>query len=100
MGQVTNKLLKDLLPQALHRVQSAHHGRLDLLQMGWSEIVGERFSSMTRVASLSHGVLMVRVNNSTLYALLEQHEKKRLLQHLKKRFPGHKIQSLYFRMGE
>jgi predicted nucleic acid-binding Zn ribbon protein len=100
MAQVTNKLLKDLLPRALIRMQSAHNARIDLLRMGWAEALGERYAPMTRVVSFIYGTLTIHVNNSMLYSLLERHEKERLLQHLQKQFPGNKIQSLRFRMGE
>lgn len=100
MVLLTNKLIKDLLPSALQGLNEAHLTRVDLLQKAWPEIIGERFASMTRVASFERGALTVHVNNGALYSLLVQHEKERLLYHLRQRFPGHKIRYLSFRMGE
>ncbi|HEY2809829.1 MAG TPA: DUF721 domain-containing protein [Rhabdochlamydiaceae bacterium] len=97
--ETTNKQIKDLLPKVLDHISSLHRDRPDLIIASWFEIIGEKLAPMTRPVSFEKGILTVKVNNSTLYSLLSQHERVRLLDCLRKRFPAVEIKNIYFRMG-
>lgn len=95
----TNKHLKELLPQVLGQIGSMHKERPDLVMAAWKDIIGEKLFSMTKVISFENGILFVKVSNSTLYSVLSQQERGRLLHLLQKRFPSVEIKNIHFRMG-
>jgi len=96
---LTTRQLSDLLPVILRRVRGAYGTRSEQVLASWSEVIGERLSAMTTAESFYDGVLKVRVKNSTLHSLLQQHEKSRLLSRLRKHFPGVEIKTIVFRIG-
>ncbi|MGL4540208.1 MAG: DUF721 domain-containing protein [Candidatus Rhabdochlamydia sp.] len=98
-SRLTNKLLVNLLPKMLERIAAMQKDRPDLIVSAWQEIIGEKFSAMAKAIGFENGILMVKVSNSTLYSLLAQHEKKRLLQMLRKKFPSIEIKTIHFRIG-
>lgn len=98
-SELTNKMLKDLLPKALGSIGALHRDRPDLVVAAWPQIIGEKLAAMTKAISFDQGVLYVKVSNSTLYSLLSQHERKRLLKSLREKFPAVEIKHIHFRMG-
>jgi hypothetical protein len=97
--KTTSKHLSQLLPRFLKEVSKSTQKRPDLLLAAWPEVIGEKLAPMTRAVSFEQGILLVKVKNSTLYSLLSQHEKGRLLKGLKERFPHAGIRDLLFRAG-
>jgi hypothetical protein len=97
--QTTNKQLKDLLPKVLQEIGALHRDRPDLILLAWPEIIGEKLAPMTKAVVFDKGILTVKVSNSTLYSLLSQHERARLLVCLKQRFPAIEIKNIHFRLG-
>ena len=97
--KTTNKQIRDLLPAVLEEIASMHKERPDLIVAAWPELIGEKLAQMTKAVSFEKGVLMVKVNNSTLYSLLAQHERARLVRLLRKKFPAVVIKNIYFRIG-
>lgn len=95
----TSKEIKELLPDLLQKIGSNFEGRGDLIIAAWPSIVGERISSMTKALSFQEGILHVNVKNSTLYSLLNQYEKPKLLKALRDKFPTTNIKNIYFRIG-
>ena len=95
----TNKQVSVLLKGLLARLGKACQDRPDLVLAAWPQIIGEKLASMTQAVSFMEGVLTVRVKNSTLYSLLVQHEKTRLLKSLRDKFPTLAIRNIIFRMG-
>jgi hypothetical protein len=95
----TNKQIRDLLPKVLEEIGARHKDRPDLIIQTWPEIIGDKLAPMTKAVAFEKGILTVKVSNSTLYSLLSQHERPRLLQCLKKRFPAIEIKNIYFRIG-
>ena len=93
------KTLQDLLPKFLEKITKIHEERGDLILAAWPEVIGEKLAPMTKAVSFERGVLKVKVKNSTLYSLLSQHEKLRLLKSLKDRFPRTEIHNIVFRIG-
>ena len=97
--QPTAKPIDKLLPALLHGIEGMLQDKPAAILSAWPELIGKEFSSMTRAVSFVEGVLTVRVKNSTLHSLLEQHEKKRLLSALKKKFPSIMFRTIIFRIG-
>jgi hypothetical protein len=95
----TTKVLSELLPDWMANANFRFQDRPDLILLAWAEIIGEKLSPMTQAVSFVDGILTVRVKNSSLYGLLVQHEKGRLLGLLRDKFPSVKIQNIVFRLG-
>jgi len=96
---VTSRQMRDLLPKILEQVSEHYSDRPDLILASWPQIIGPKLAPMTRAVSFCEGALTVVVNNSTLYSLLDQHEKGKLLTLLRKRFPQTEIRHINFRIG-
>lgn len=96
---VTTHRLTDMLPQVLVNVMSVYSERPDLVLAGWSDIIGPKLAPMTRAISFYEGVLLVKVQNSTLFSLLQRHDKPKLLYKLQQQFPKHNIRNIVFKMG-
>ncbi len=97
--QRTGKELKKLLPELLGDIGAGRADRPDLIIAAWQEIIGPRLAPYTEAVSFRDGILTVKVKNSTLYSLLSQHEKSRLLKSLHEKFPSVTIKNLIFRIG-
>lgn len=95
----TSKQLSNLLPTLLNQIGERFAARPDLLLVAWPEVVGSRLASMTKATSFEEGVLFVRVSNSTLYSLLNQYDKPRIIQNLRNKFPNTVIKTVLFRLG-
>lgn len=95
----TTKALAELLPEWMANASSRFQDRPDLILLAWPEIIGEKLAPMTKAVSFVEGVLTVKVKNSSLYSLLVQHEKGRLLGLLHRKFPSVKIQNIVFHLG-
>ncbi len=97
--QPTGRSIKELLEPILDQVEKVTNDKPGKLIEAWPEIVGEKVARMTRAVSLENGIFLVKVHNSTLYSLLELHEKSRLLKIIQDAFPHLKIRKILFRMG-
>ncbi|MBI3237053.1 MAG: DUF721 domain-containing protein [Chlamydiales bacterium] len=91
--------MKNLLPDILGRLGQIHQDRPDLILASWPQIIGKKLAPMTQAVSFEEGFLFVKVNNSTLYSVLSQHEKARLLKCLRDLFPAVVIKNIVFRLG-
>ena len=91
--------IRNLLPRLLGQIGAMHRERPDLILAAWPQVIGKKLASMTKAVSFDHAVLIVKVSNSTLYSLLAQHEKGRLLKSLREKFPAVVIKNIIFRMG-
>jgi hypothetical protein len=98
-SDVTNKQMKDLLPKVLGQIGAIHRDRPDLILAAWPRIIGDKLASMAKAVSFDQGILAVKVSNSTLYSLLSQHERGRLLKSLREQFPSVEIKNIHFRVG-
>lgn len=97
---LTGKYLAELLPKYLKEMKTLHQMRPDLILAFWPKLIGEKLAPMTRAFSFESGILTVKVKNSTLYSLLVQNEKSKLLKSLKNQFPSVPIRDIYFRIGQ
>jgi hypothetical protein len=95
----TGYRLKDVLPVVLRNIGGVYGERGDLVLAAWPEIIGQQLAAMTEAVSFKDGLLMVNVKNSTLFTLLRNHERERLLKSLRNKFPKTKINNIFFRMG-
>jgi hypothetical protein len=97
--RVVNHRLSDVLHVVLEQVSEAYKDRPDLILASWPELIGPQLAPMTQAVSFEDGVLAVKVKNSTLYSLLSQNDKPRLVQNLRKKFPKVQIKTIHFKFG-
>jgi hypothetical protein len=96
---VTTHRMSELLLQQLSSLADKQGDRPDLILMAWPEIIGSQLLPMTEVLSFQDGVLYVKVKNSTLHSLLSVHEKPRIMNNLKAKFPKVYFRNIVFRIG-
>jgi hypothetical protein len=97
--EVTTRSLGELIPSVLSRISEVNQERPDLILAAWPGIIGSNLAAMTQAVSFTDGILVVKVKNSTLYSLLNQNDKPKLLSNLRKKFPKVTIHNIIFRMG-
>ena len=90
------KKIGDLLPEILSDLRKKNSDPREEVFRFWLELMGDQMAPMTEPVSLADGVLTVKVKSSTLYSLLMQHERPRLLKRLQEKFS---IRDLKFRIG-
>ncbi|MCC5832617.1 MAG: DUF721 domain-containing protein [Chlamydiales bacterium] len=95
----TTRHISQLLPRILNDIGKLYHDRPDLVLAAWPDVIGQKLAPMTQAVSFSDGFLIVKVNNSTLYSLLTQNDKPRLLKNLRDKFPRTTIKSIVFQLG-
>lgn len=91
--------LREVLTQYMGKFTRSYEDTPGQILEAWPLIVGEKIGKMTRAISFAEGILNVRVSNSTLYSLLVQQEKDKLLEALRKKFPKVEIKNIQFRIG-
>lgn len=96
---VTSKTVRQLLPEVMQEITDAVQDRPDLILAAWPEIIGSQLAGMTEALAFQQGVLTVRVKNATLYSLLSQREKGKILTNLRKQFPKTTFTNIRFRRG-
>lgn len=97
--KVTTRHVSELLPLVLGEIGELYSARPDLVLAAWPEVIGPKLALMTQAVSFNEGVLLVKVKNSSLYSLLSQHDKQRILNSLRSRFPRVEIRNVVFRIG-
>lgn len=95
----TTRHIRQLLPRFLEDIGKKFDERPDLIIAAWPEVIGHNLAPMTQAISFEEGVLIVRVNNSTLFDLLNKYDRPRLIKNLRDKFPGSVIKTIYFRLG-
>lgn len=95
----TGRHIQEFLPQILSTLSEKMSEKPYHILEAWPEVVGERIGKMSRAVNFDKGVLKVHVKNSTLFSLLVQHEKDRLLAEFQKRFPKVKFRDIFFKIG-
>ena len=88
--------IDQILPELLTKIAHKRALPLEKISSLWSSLLGKELASFTKVLSFSEGILLIEVQSSTLFSLLNQQEKPRLLQELQQRFSIH---DLRFRVG-
>jgi hypothetical protein len=95
----TTHRVSEILPNILQKIGDLYHERPDLVLAAWPSIIGPKLAPMTEAVSFCNGELVVKVKNSTLYSLLRQHDKKKVLDKFRKMFPKIEINNIFFRIG-
>ncbi|MBI5346573.1 MAG: DUF721 domain-containing protein [Chlamydiae bacterium] len=90
---------KKILPSILKDIDHAYGMDSINILRSWKEIIGKDLAPLTEAVSLEKGVLTVKVKSSTLYSLLTQQEKGRILLVLQKRFSKEAVRNIIFRIG-
>ena len=70
------------------------------LETAWEEVIGAVGATQTQLAGLRHGVLTVTVAHPTLLQDLAAFRKLELLEAMRSKLPGVKLQDLRFRIGK
>lgn len=96
---LTSHHLGKLLTGALSELGNVYQEKPDLILALWPEIIGPKLARMTQAVSFTNGVLFVTVMNSTLFSLLNQYEKPKILSDLRKKLPRANIVNIVFRIG-
>lgn len=96
---MSNKKLETLLPAFMRKLAERQNERPDLILAAWPNLVGERIAPLARAERFEEGLLTIKVSNSALLSLLVQNERSRLLERLRKQFPGTRIRDIQFRIG-
>ncbi len=97
--RVTTHHLDALAAAVLRDVAACLQERPDLVLAAWPGVIGPSVASMTEAVSFTAGVLLVRVKNSTLFSLLSQREKPKILLTLRRKLPKTTIYDIVFRMS-
>lgn len=92
----TGRELKDLLPETLKTIRDKAGQQGEEIFTYWPELLGKEMAKFTEPVSFIDGILTVHVKSATLYSLLVQHERPRLLRRLQEKFS---IRGLSFRIG-
>lgn len=92
----TGKTIQDLLPEILTKIERKAGDESRSVFASWISLMGEKMAPLTEPVSWKDQVLTVKVKSATLYSLLCQHEKARLLSELQKKFS---IRNIVFRIG-
>lgn len=98
-NECTTHHLGQILPGILQKMEANYGDRPDLVLAAWPDIVGRNLSSMALAKRFDEGILHVEVKNSSLYALLSQRDKQKLILALRQKFPQLEIKSIYFRLA-
>jgi hypothetical protein len=92
----TGKKIGDLLPQILVDIGGRVADDQEAIFRRWFFLIGEKMAHLTQPLFLKNGILTIKIKSATLYALLCQHEKSRLLKDLQANF---QIRDIVFRIG-
>lgn len=92
----TEKTIASLLPDVLKKFHAQAAEPAEEIFAFWRQLLGPKMGPLTEPVSYLNGVLTVKVKSSTLYSLLSQHEKPRLIKELSQRFS---VRGLVFRIG-
>ncbi len=98
--KLTARMLQELLPKMLAGVEAKFNGKPQVLLDEWPNIVGKELAPMARAERFDDGILYVKVKNSTLLSLLSNpHDKKKLIENIRKKLSGISIRNIVFRIG-
>lgn len=92
----TGKKIGDLLPDILQNIKKTEGTPQEAVFAFWFSLLGQKMAHLTQPISLKNRVLTIKVKSATLYALLCQYEKPRLLVQMQKKF---QVEDIVFRIG-
>lgn len=80
----------------MSKLSSRYGDKPSAILEAWPSVIGPKLAPMTRALTFKEGVLFVAVDNATLYSLLNQHDKPRIIQNLRDKFPQTMIKTVVF----
>ena len=89
----------EILPNILLKIEKKYKSNPLNVVESWPAIIGSKLAPMTKVAGFEDGVLTVKIKSSTLFSLLNNYEKDKLLLKLQSKFSDKIIQKLCFKLG-
>ncbi len=97
--EVTTHHVRQILSTVMSKMGKVYQDRPALILAAWPDVLGAKLAPMTEPLTFVNGVLTVKVKNSTLYSLLSQNDKPRILASLRQKFPNVEIRNIVFRIG-
>ena len=91
------KRASSLLPNILKGIKDSHDKKLGEIVKIWQEIVGLKYSSMTKVVKVENDILYIKVFSTPLYAMLSTQERGRLEKEVQKKVSFLRIKTIVFR---
>jgi hypothetical protein len=98
-SESTTKSISQILPSILSNIEGKYKSNPSNVLECWPSIIGNELAPMTKVVGLEKGILTVKVKSSTLYSLLNNYEKDKILKKLQSKFSEKIIHKLYFKLG-
>jgi hypothetical protein len=98
-NETTTKSISDILPGVLSNLEKRYKSNPSSVIESWPSIIGSELAPMTKAVGFDRGILTVKVKSSTLYSLLNNYEKERILKKLQSKFSEKIIQKIYFKLG-
>lgn len=95
----TNRQIGSLLPGIIQKLERSVSNQSSLVFSLWPSVIGKELAPMTEVVSYGEGILVVKVKNSTLYSLLSQRDKPRIIQKLREKLPKTEFKNVIFKIG-
>ncbi len=90
--------LSDLLPEIMQVIEKNKRQNPTAVLAYWKEVIGKELFPMTKAVKLEKGILFVKVKSSTLFSLLKQYEKHKLLKKIQKKFTAKVVRDLSFKL--
>ena len=94
--QPTGKKISDLLPDILDGLKQRQGVSDRDVFAFWFSLIGPKMGPFTQPISFKNRVLTIKVKSATMYALLCNYEKPRLLDAMRAKF---QVENLIFRVG-
>jgi len=94
-----NKIIGDMLPDIISKIDLNYQNQPKNILIYWPEVIGKKLASFTEAYLFENGVLFVKVKSSTLYSILVQNEKIRLLKLMQEKFSRKTIRDIKFKIG-
>jgi len=94
-----HKDMSQVLPFVLTKIEKKVFSSDKMVESLWKQVIGEKIFPMTKVLFFEDGVLHVSVKTHTLYSLLVQHERVRLIKLYQKKFPHANLKDIRFKIG-
>jgi hypothetical protein len=94
-----HKTIHNMIPFVLKKIEKKAFAQDSIIISSWKKIIGEKLSFMTQAVKFEEGILYVKVKSHTLYSLLVQHERVKLVQIYQKKFPHASVKNIHFSLG-
>lgn len=94
-----HKNVSEFLPFVLNKIEKKVFSSDKMVESLWKQVIGEKLFPMTKVLFFEEGVLHIGVKTHTLYSLLVQHERVKLIKLYQKKFPHANLKDIRFKIG-